>query len=102
MDNAEILAFVMGLGLLGMFGIAVFEKLVPIVPSYLILLTLGSAALSEKDVILALVATAAGSVLGTLCLYSLGRVFGEARVVRAVTRYGAYVFCPMERYQALA
>lgn len=85
-----------------MFAASTFEKIVPIVPSYLMLLLFGSASVTTSELTFAIAATSAGSLIGTACVYGLGRALGEKRVHRAIDRYGRYVFCPPERYRRLA
>ncbi|MBZ5762942.1 VTT domain-containing protein [Rhizobium sp. VS19-DR104.2] len=102
MSIPDLLAIIVGFGVAGMFSASAFEKMVPIIPSYLMLLLFGSASDTVRDMIFAVVATVAGSVIGTACVYSLGRALGETRIRYAVDRYGSYILCPPERYRRLA
>ena len=102
MSFPDLLPVVVGMGITGMFAASAFEKIVPIIPSYLMLLLFGSASMTAHELVLTIVATSAGSVIGTACVYGLGRALGESRVRRGVEKYGKYVFCPPERYQRMA
>lgn len=102
MSFPDLLPVVVGFGITGMFAASTFEKIVPIIPSYLMLLLFGSASVTTRELTFAIAATSAGSIIGTACVYGLGRALGEKRVRRAVDRYGRYVFCPPERYRRLA
>lgn len=102
MSFPDLLPVVVGLGIAGMFGASAFEKIVPIIPSYLMLLLFGSASDTVQQLIFTVAATVAGSVIGTACVYGFGRFLGERRVRGAVDRYGRYVFCPPRRYRRLA
>lgn len=102
MDQTSLISMFLALGITGMFGIALFEKLVPIVPSYLILLTLGAVAPDGWTLLKAWIATVAGSAIGTGVLYLVGRYVGEQRVLTLVKLYGRYVFFSFEKYQRLA
>lgn len=102
MQHHELVLFLLGFGAIGVFGLAVFEKLIPIIPSYLFLIILGSSATNWREVITALVATSAGSIAGTLCHYIIGWSLGERRIAAFVHRFGKYIFLPEERYTHLA
>jgi alkaline phosphatase len=102
MSFPDLLPVVVGMGIAGMFAASAFEKIVPIIPSYLMLLLFGSASMTVRELALTIFATSAGSVIGTACVYGLGRALGESRVRRVVEKYGKYVFCPPERYRRMA
>ncbi|NEJ69758.1 DedA family protein [Rhizobium phaseoli] len=102
MSSSELLPLVVQFGVLGMFAAAVFEKTIPIVPSYLMLLIFGSATSTITALAAVIVVTSSGSLIGTACVYTFGRSLGEERVTQAVDKYGRFVFLPLERYRHLA
>lgn len=92
MDISHFIDMFLQLGLAGMFLIAFAEKFAPIFPSYVMLMLLGMTVRDNTLLILTIFATATGSLLGSTVWYGIGRALGGARVERAVTRFGKYVF----------
>ncbi|MDH6230589.1 membrane protein DedA with SNARE-associated domain [Mesorhizobium soli] len=91
------------LGLAGIACVAFAEKLVPVVPSYLVLMFLGMAAAENGHALpVLLLVTAAASTLGSMLWYAGGRLFGPARAAKLVERFGKYVFLRPETYRRLA
>lgn len=80
------------LGYLGIVLLMILENLFPPIPSELIMPAAGFAA-SRGELTLIGVAAAgtAGSVLGTLPLYFIGKWFGEERIIRWADRHGAWL-----------
>lgn len=67
-------------GAIGLFAVAVSERLVPVVPSYGLLVAIGiGAADGLWSVPLAILAVTLGSVAGCLACYGLAAALGEAR-----------------------
>lgn len=94
---------ILGSGLLGVFCIASVEKIFPAPPSHIVLLFLGMTAAPGLDRLeLLLLVTVAGSTLGSLFWYAMGRRLGEARAQALVGRFGKYVFLPLSTYRKLA
>lgn len=102
MDGATITVFLIGFGLIGATALALLEKLIPIVPSYAMLLLLGSLAPNWAGLAGMLLATVAGSVAGAFVWYGLGRALGSARIEGFVARYGRFLFLTLETYTRLA
>jgi membrane protein DedA with SNARE-associated domain len=74
-------------GILGLLGVALFERLVPILPSAALLVAMGVAAAEEHwSLPMAFWSSTAGSLLGSLSLYGLGLALGEARSFAALKR----------------
>lgn len=97
------LPVILGSGLLGVFCIASVEKIFPAPPSHIVLLFLGMTAAPGLDRLeLLLLITVAGSTLGSLFWYAMGRRLGEARAEALVGRFGKYVFLPLSTYRKLA
>lgn len=97
------LSAILGSGLLGVFCIASVEKIFPAPPSHIVLLFLGMTAapgLDQLELLLAI--TVAGSTLGSLFWYVMGRRLGEVRAEALVGRFGKYVFLPLATYRKLA
>lgn len=78
-----LLALVALQGCLALFTLAVAERLIPILPSSLMLAGLGAgAATGVWSLPSALIISTAGGILGVLLLYGLGFLIGEARLMR--------------------
>lgn len=80
------------LGYLGILLLMVLENLFPPIPSELIMPSAGfAAARGELNLFLVIAAGTVGSVVGTLPLYFVGRVFDEERLVTWADRYGRWL-----------
>ncbi|ADV66106.1 DedA family protein [Deinococcus maricopensis] len=80
------------LGYGGIFLLMVLENVFPPVPAEVIMPAAGfAAARGELHLLLAIVAGTAGSVVGTLPLYFLGRLVGEVRLAAWADRYGRWL-----------
>lgn len=102
MEAAHLVTMVLSFGLPGMLFIALAEKFTPVIPSYVMLMLLGMTLPNSGMLALAILATAVGSLAGSVIWYGVGRLFGAARVERIVTRFGKYVFFNGRHYQHLA
>lgn len=103
MDIPGPIAALLACGLPGIAGIALGEKLIPVVPSYVLYVFLGMSAVpSGGDLAATILAATLGSSLGALAWYGLGRALGERRTEAAVERWGRWVFLPLQRYRHLA
>ena len=103
MDIPGPLAALLAWGLPGIAVIALAEKLIPAVPSYVLYVFLGMTAVSGGGALVAtILAATLGSSLGALAWYGLGRALGERRTEAAVERWGRWVFLPPQRYRHLA
>ncbi|WP_221090540.1 DedA family protein [Deinococcus aquaedulcis] len=80
------------MGYVGILLLMILENIFPPIPSELIMPSAGFAA-SRGDLSLPLVILVgtAGSVLGTLPLYYLGRAFGEEKLVKWADKYGKWL-----------
>ncbi|RJF73767.1 DedA family protein [Deinococcus cavernae] len=80
------------MGYLGILLLMILENLFPPLPSELIMPAAGfAAARGELTMPGVALAGTAGSVLGTLPLYFIGKLFGEERIIRWADRYGAWL-----------
>ena len=80
------------LGYLGIGILAALENLVPPIPSELVLPLAGFLAGQGRFWLPAVVlAATAGSVIGALTLYALGRWLGEERLRRFIRRFGRFM-----------
>lgn len=103
MDIPGPIAALLAWGLPGIAAIALAEKLIPAVPSYVLYVFLGMTAVSGGGGLAAtILAATLGSSLGALAWYGLGRALGERRTEAAVERWGRWVFLPPQRYRHLA
>jgi alkaline phosphatase len=102
MQMPALIATLLGSGLLGIGAIALFEKLVPAVPSYALYVFLGMTIVPDGGaLVLISLATCAGSTLGALCWYALGRALGARRTEAAIARFGRCIRLDMARYHRL-
>lgn len=102
MEMSPVITMVLSFGLVGVAGLAVLEKFIPVVPSYVLLMFLGMTAGSASGLAALVAATAFGSMIGSLAWYGLGRALGSRRVEALVTRYGRFILLPPSLYQRLA
>lgn len=103
MDIQGPIATVLAFGLPGVVAVAFGEKVVPVVPSYLLYVFLGmSAVRGGEGLVATILAATLGSSLGALVWYGFGRALGERRTQAAVERWGRYAFLPPTRYRHLA
>ena len=82
------------MGYLGIFLLMILENLFPPIPSELIMPSAGFAASPEQgqlNIFGVVLAGALGSVVGTLPLYYIGKVFGEERAIAWADRYGKWL-----------
>lgn len=79
-------------GILGLLGVTLLERLVPILPSTALLVALGVAvAEGHWSLHMALWSSTAGSVLGCLSFYGLGLALGEARSLAVLKRTARFL-----------
>lgn len=103
MTTPAYVEIVLSWGLIGVGLLAFGEKIIPVVPSSVLLLFLGMRTISGwGDLILTIGATAAGSAAGALCWYGCGRAFGRARSEAWVARYGRFIFLSPSFYRRMA
>lgn len=101
MSSSEILALITGYGLAGVFVMALVEKFLPIVPSYLMLMIFGMATESIGDVMVVLVVSTVASTAASAAWYGIGDFLGDRRVRRIISKYGRFVFFSIESYERL-
>jgi len=90
----------LSLGALGLLLIALIEKLVPVIPSYVLYVFLGIEVVeTTPDLVGAVLATAAGGLLATAIWYALGRALGPRRTRRLVRRWGRYLLIHPELFE---
>lgn len=79
-------------GSLGLLGVTLLERLVPMLPSKALLVAIGIAvADGHWSLHTALLMSTAGSLLGCLAFYALGWALGEARGVAVLTRSARFL-----------
>ena len=102
MDTHAFVSLMVEAGPLGIVGIAIAEKIFPIVPSYLVFVLLGmTVALGHGDLTMTIAAAAVGSTIGSLCWYGLGFALGAERSEFFVTRFGRYLFLKPAHYRRM-
>jgi membrane protein DedA with SNARE-associated domain len=86
-----LIPWIAATGILGLLGVTLLERLVPILPSTALLVGLGiAAAEGHWSLHIALWSSTAGSLLGCLSFYGLGLALGEARslvVLKRIARF---------------
>lgn len=84
----NLIAWAAGYGIAGLLGVALFERLVPMLPSYGFLVAVGiGAAEGGWSVPMALLVTMTGSLAGCFAYYALAAAIGEARSIAFFTRF---------------
>src|SRR5215471_3051219 len=74
---SSYLAAMLAWGFLGAGCLALMEKLIPIVPSYLLLVFLGMTRVSNAgELMTTILMTTIGSTTGAMCWFVLGRTIG--------------------------
>ena len=100
-DMPQGVAMLLSFGLAGIFCLAVAEKFVPLFPSYILLMLLGLTLSDTPDLLLTIVATTLGSVIGGFGWYAIGWKLGPQRARRVVGRYGRFVLLKLAFYDRL-
>lgn len=102
MDLPEPLIGLLSHGLLGILVLATVEKLIPIIPSYVLYVFLGMVIPGHWfDLGLTIAVSVAGSLLAGFAWYGVGRVVGEHRIEAIVERYGRYVLLKLSVFDRL-
>jgi phospholipid N-methyltransferase/membrane protein DedA with SNARE-associated domain len=84
---ASLLPWLAAYGVFSLVGIALFERLMPVVPSYGLLVTIGiGAGDGYWSLATALVASTAGGLAGALLFYLLGLALGQGRAYALLQR----------------
>jgi membrane protein DedA with SNARE-associated domain len=87
-----LIPWIAATGILGLLGVTLLERLVPILPSTALLVALGIAvAEGHGSLHMALWSSTAGSLLGCLSFYGLGLALGEARSLAVLKRTAQFL-----------
>ncbi|MFC5067355.1 DedA family protein [Flaviflagellibacter deserti] len=98
----DLVALLAGFGAFGFVLCALVERIVPVLPFYLMLVVLGMTSIaSGHDLAIAAIACTMGSTLGSLGWYLIGRWLGAERGEALVARFGRYVFFDLHQYRRL-
>lgn len=82
---SDLVTSIAAWGCMGLFGIALLERLVPILPSYGLLVAIGVAAAGDAwSLAAALLWSTVGGLAGCLSSYSVGAALGEKRSSAAI------------------
>ena len=96
------LSAILGFGLFGVYCLAFTEKILPVPPSHVLLLSLGMTAAPGRSMLAILLAvTTVASFAGCLVWYGVGRRIGFDRADRLIERVGRYVFLRPATYRKL-
>jgi len=101
MDTSSTIAMFLQFGLLGVGCLALAEKFVPLLPSYVLLMLIGLTISDSTMLVMTIAATSVGSVVGAIGWYGLGRALGSQRIESLVTRFGKFVFLRLSLYRQL-
>ncbi|QXC52336.1 DedA family protein (plasmid) [Agrobacterium salinitolerans] len=95
-----LLPLIIACGAAGPMIVTFMERLVPVVPSYLLLVVTGvAAAHGTMSLVSAMAYSLAGSVLGCLSFYSIGRAIGERRSRRFFQRMAKLLGISSDKYR---
>jgi membrane protein DedA with SNARE-associated domain len=102
MELSDFITILVEAGPIGIAGVALAEKFIPVVPSYVVFVVLGMAAASGPgDLALTVVAAVIGSTIGALWWYGLGLALGERRIEALIGRFGRFVFLKPALYRRM-
>ena len=102
MELPDSLAVLLAYGLPGILLLAIVEKLIPIIPSYVLYVFLGMAVVHDvADLAAVVFVSVVGSLIAGIAWYAVGRGIGEHRIESAVRRYGRYLFFSMPMFDRL-
>ncbi|MEH2508802.1 membrane protein DedA with SNARE-associated domain [Nitrobacteraceae bacterium AZCC 1564] len=102
-DTHAFVSLMAEAGPVGVVGIAIAEKIFPLVPSYLVFVLLGiTVAWGQGDLTMTVASAAIGSTIGSLCWYGLGFALGAERSESFVARFGHYIFLKPTLYRRIA
>jgi membrane protein DedA with SNARE-associated domain len=90
-------------GPIGIGAVALAEKFLPMVPSYIVFMLVGMMAASgHSELVVAVAATAIGSTIGALGWYGLGLAVGPTRIEVLIERFGRFIFLKPALYHRMA
>ena len=101
MTSAFIDTLIQG-GLAGIFLLTLTEKLIPVIPSYALLVLLGMTSVAGPgDLVATIGVSVVGSTAGSLGMFALGRILDRGRIDAAVTRFGRYLQLDSAKYAGM-
>lgn len=99
----QLMAWIATHGLLGLAALAIAERLIPVLPSYAVLVAVGiGAAHGEWSLPQALAATCAGGLAGCLLFYSAGMMLGQRRATALIDGAARLMRLPPASVQDIA
>ena len=101
MEASSAMTTLLSFGLIGAGCLALAEKFVPLLPSYVLLMFVGMTVSNGTALAMTVMATSIGSVIGAIGWYGLGRSLGSERIESLVTRFGKYVLLRPSLYGRL-
>ncbi|MCZ3378142.1 DedA family protein [Rhizobium sp. AG207R] len=101
--NSLPLNWLLDFGLSGVAAISLLEKFLPVLPSYILFVSIGLATVDNAlDLFRTVLVASLGSTLGAAAWYSIGHILGGSRCEDIIGRYGRFVFLRPELYRRLA
>jgi alkaline phosphatase len=102
MDMPDFVMMLIEAGPIGIASIALAEKILPVVPSYVLFVLLGmTAASGQGNLAVTVAAIVAGSTIGALGWYCLGLALGPRRAEALIERFGRFVFLKPALYRRM-
>jgi alkaline phosphatase len=101
MHIPDIISALLGFGLVGVGFLSAFEKFVPLAPSYILLLFLGMTVADPAMLLMTILVSTFGSLIGGFGWYGLGRALGAQRADAFVAAWGRYVLLRTSLYRRL-
>ncbi|WP_177229430.1 VTT domain-containing protein [Dyella sp. OK004] len=99
----QLMAWIAMHGLLGLAALAIAERLIPVLPSYAVLVAVGiGAAHGEWSLPEALAATCVGGMTGCLLFYSVGMMLGQHRAAALIDGSARLMRLPPASVQNIA
>lgn len=89
-------------GLMGLVGVTLFERMVPIVPAHALLVAIGVACAQGRwPLPQAIAVTALASFAGCLCIHAAGSLVGPRRSLAGLHRVSAFLRIPAARWERM-
>jgi alkaline phosphatase len=101
METSSMIGTLLSFGFVGIGCLAIVEKFVPLIPSYVLLMLLGMSVSDSSTLTMTIIVITIGSAIGAIGWYGLGRALGSERIEALVARYGKYIFLRLSLYGRL-
>ena len=101
METSSTITALLSFGIFGAGCLALAEKFIPVMPSYVLLMFIGMTVTNGNALTMTVVVTTTGSVIGAVGWYGLGRLLGPERIETLVARFGKYLLLRPSLYGRL-